>query len=288
MSPRVVSLLPAATEIVCALGRSDDLVGVSHECDFPPEVRGLPVLTSARLGHAESSAEIDRLVREALSIYEVDEAQLAELRPDIVLTQDLCEVCAVSFDQVCRAVQKVAGLDVDVVSLRPRDLPGIWTSFGQVARALGRDAAPLLAGLRGRVARVHERVRGSHRPRVVALEWLDPLIRGGLWMAELVELAGAEYLGPETGEHADTVSLQALVSLAPDVVLVKPCGFTIARTLAERVDLPFPVVYVADGNAYFNRPGPRIVESLEILAACLHPELFPEITQGPGTFVRFS
>ncbi len=286
---RVVSLLPSATEMVCAVGAVDQLVGVSHECDFPEQVRGLPVLTSARIAPGASSRAIDAAVREvirdALSIYTVDEAKLAALQPDVIVTQDLCEVCAVSLDDVRSAVARLASREVvSIVSLKPMRLGHVWDDVETVATALGRAArgAEVRAALVARVDAIAARARtAGSRPRVVSIEWLDPIMLGGTWMPELIELAGGTPVGAAAGEPAPTLSERDLTALSPDVVLVKPCGFSIARTMDERALVeriaaaaPGARVYVSDGNAYFNRPGPRLVESLEILAACTHPERF--------------
>src|SRR5262245_36616614 len=283
---RVVSLLPSATEIVCALGARDALVGVSHECDFPPEVEGLPVLTRARIDTSGSSAAIDAavraVIRDALSIYAVDDERLAALAPDVIVTQDLCEVCAVSLDDVRAAVARLAhARDVAIVSLRPTRLGDVLDDVVRVADALAVPARgrALRAELAGRIALIAARARRAvRRPRVATLEWIDPLMLGGTWMPELIELAGGVAVGASTGAPAPTIDLDALAALRPDVIVVKPCGFSLARALAEpdalarvRAAAPAARVYVADGNAYFNRPGPRLVESLEILAACVHP-----------------
>jgi iron complex transport system substrate-binding protein len=290
---RVVSLLPSATETICALGAGQDLVGVSHECDHPPEVAGLPALTSSRLPGGGTSGELDRSVREllraALAIYDLDADLLAKLEPDLIVTQDLCEVCAVSFGAVCAAVDQLAGRATTVVSLHPQRLDDIFGDIGRVAAALGRpeDGVALVAGLRGRLEEVERQAATApERPRVVSIEWLDPVMLGGTWMPELIAAAGGIPLGVTAGERAPTLDLANLERLEPEVVVVKPCGYSVERTLAElellaRV-LPWASwpavrsgqVFVADGNAYFNRSGPRIVDSAELLAACLHPERF--------------
>jgi iron complex transport system substrate-binding protein len=290
---RVVSLLPSATEIVCAIGAEPNLVGISHECDFPASIRDRPVLTRSRLPTGGSSGEIDRAVRalvgDALSIYAVDERALAELSPDVIVTQDLCEVCAVSLDDVRSAVARLAGRDsVRIVSLSPTRLGDVLADVERVGEALGRLDAARAARLEldARLHALAERARAAGCfPRVLSVEWLEPLMLGGTWMPELIELAGGIPLGVRAGEHAPTITSERLGELAPDVVLVKPCGFSLERALAERsvVDTailahvpPSTRVYVADGSAYFNRPGPRLVESLAILAACTHPGAFRE------------
>jgi iron complex transport system substrate-binding protein len=293
---RVASLLPSATEMVCALGAGPQLVGVSHECDFPDEVRGLPVLTRARVASRGSSAAIDASVRalvsEALSIYSVDEAALSRAAPDLIVTQDLCDVCAVSLADVERAVACLEGREtVRVLSLRPVRLADVMGDLERVGAALGRAEAgrALRRELEARVAAIAARTAASRaRPAVASIEWIDPPMLGGTWMPELIELAGGRPVGIRTGELARTVSPEVLAALRPDVVLVKPCGFSLARALEERSEirrvLAGPLaggarVYVSDGNAYFNRPGPRLVESLEILAACVQPDVFPDFAR---------
>ena len=298
--PRVASLLPSATEMVAAVGMADHLVGVSHECDWPPEVVGLPVLTSTRLRLSPSSSRIDRdvreLLREALAVYEVDTEALRAARPDVIVTQDLCDVCAVSLADVQRAVAETLSPGVRIVNLHPTRLAEIWEDLLAVGRALGRgaEAEAALAVLQQRVESVRLRAAARpHRPAVLCIEWLDPVMVAGTWGPELVELAGGVPLVTRAGQHAPTLQRDELAALdpAPEVVLVKPCGFKLERTLAEAAvlealfeGLPWPAlregrVYLADGNAYFNRPGPRIADSLEILAACLHPEEFPELAE---------
>src|SRR6478609_6636777 len=289
--PRIVSLLPSATEIVCALGAGADLVGISHECDFPSELlRGVPVLTASRVSNSASSAAIDStvrlLVQDALSIYTVDQQRLAELAPDLILTQDLCRVCAVSLSDVQSAVARLARRsEVRIVSLQPTRLQHVLQDIETVAHALGleRQAAELRATLEARILAIAERARQARsRPRVASVEWLEPLMLGGTWMPELIELAGGGALAARAGEPAPTLSAAEFAALRADVVLIKPCGFDVERSLRERDAIaallgrlePSARAYVTDGNAYFNRPGPRLVESLEILADAIHPDLF--------------
>ena len=292
---RVISLLPSATEIVCALGATESLVGISHECDFPESIRHLPALTRSRIRVDRSSKEIDEAVREAilhgaLSIYAIDDGQLAVLAPDLIVTQDLCEVCAVSFDDVCGAVARLTHKeDIQIVSLRPTQLHDVLDDIERVALALGRgeEGKVLRANLEARIEAISERASSaSAKPRVVSLEWLDPLMLGGTWMPELISLAGGTPVGVSIGKAAPTITTQELTRLNPEVVVIKPCGFTIERTLTERplIEGLLPAVdaarvYITDGNAFFNRPGPRLVESLEIMAACLHPELFSDFAR---------
>jgi iron complex transport system substrate-binding protein len=303
---RIASLLPSATEIVCALGAREALVGRSHECDHPAGVDSLPVLTRARIGPLPSSRAIDQAVRDvvadALAIYEIELDALRVARPDVIVTQDLCDVCAVSLDDVRAAVARLARQDVAIVNLHPTRLEGVWEDVTRVADAIGRREAgvALVADLEARVSQISRRADGvGRRPSVLSIEWIDPVMIGGMWMPELIALAGGRPLVTAPGEHAPTLSLDELAKLDPDVVLIKPCGFSLARTLSElqifRCVLPWDRwraasegrVYVADGNAFFNRPGPRIVESLEILAACVHPEAFADLAEAHrASFVR--
>jgi iron complex transport system substrate-binding protein len=298
MSHRIASLLPSATEIVCAVGAAEDLVGISHECDFPESVRGLPALTRARLRAVRGSRAIDQDVRSilqhALAVYEIELARLEEARPDVIVTQDLCDVCAVSFSDVCAATAKLIHQPTRIVNLHPTRLDDIWDDIVRVANALERSSkgTEVVAALQRRVSDITRRSSArADRPRVVSIEWLDPVMIGGMWMPELIERAGGIPLGTRSGDHAPTLTTDALHALTPDVVLINPCGFPPDRTLEEisllRTALPWAAwpavldgcIYVVDGNAYFNRPGPRIVESLEILAACLHPKGFDDFRE---------
>jgi iron complex transport system substrate-binding protein len=280
--------------MVCLLGAEACLVGISHECDHPPAIRDRSVLTSSRLGGERTSAEIDRAVRaraeDALSLYSVDAEALRAADPEVVITQDLCEVCAVSLDDVRAAVARLVRREgVRVVTLSPTRLAHVLDDVERVAGALGlrEEGIAARAELERRLDSVSERVAGAGtRPRVVSVEWLEPLMLGGTWMPELIERAGGEPVGAEAGAAAPTVEPDELAALEPDVVLVKPCGFPLERTLAEPDVLarqvlepagPGAAVWASDGNAYFNRPGPRLVQSLEILAACLHPTLVPDL-----------
>jgi iron complex transport system substrate-binding protein len=291
--PRIVSLLPSATEIVCALGAERELVGISHECDFPSTITGRPVLTKARIDASASSRAIDAAVRavvdDALSIYVVDDTKLAALEPDVIVTQDLCEVCAVSLDDVRAAVARLARRDrVHIVSLKPTRLDDLYGDVQRVAEAIGRadEGVRLQSDLRERIRAIAERAaQSTTRPRVASIEWIDPLMVGGTWMPDLVLHAGGEAVGAVAGQPAPTVTSETLASLRPDVIVVKPCGFSLDRTMAERDVIQRSVldripsgtrVYVTDGNAFFNRPGPRLIESLEIMAACVHPARFED------------
>jgi iron complex transport system substrate-binding protein len=295
-SLRVVSLLPSATEIVCALGADTNLIGISHECDFPESIRDRPVLTRSKIDASASSRSIDSAVRKilqsALSVYEVDEELLGSLSPDLIMTQDLCEVCAVSLDDVRNAVARLAQREsLGIVSLRPTRLTDMFDDVERVAESLGiaESGRRVRRDLQARVSAIQRRSAGiPKRPRVVSIEWTDPLMLGGTWMPELIELAGGLAVGVSAGQPAPTLPPCALSKLEPDVVLIKPCGFNLERTLRDRDSIERNVlsvvgsstrVYLSDGNAFFNRPGPRLVESLEILAACVHPEYFADFSE---------
>lgn len=287
---RIVSLLPSSTEIVCALGLRDRLVGVSHECDYPSEVIGLPTLTEPKLDPRGTSAAIDarvrEIVQEGLSVYRIRTEVLQALRPDVIVTQDQCEVCAVSSSDVVQAVQDFLTPEVKVITLSPQRLGDIWHDIHRVAEATGKEdrADELCRTLKKRVWKVEQKTRHFERPRVACLEWLDPLIAGGNWIPEMVEIAGGSYTLALAGDHSPVMSWQTLTELQPEVIVLMPCGFKIPQSQADVPALTahpewqtLPAVqsgrvYIADGNAYFNRPGPRIVESVEMLAEILHPE----------------
>jgi len=269
---RVASLLPSATEIACALGL--EVVGVSHECDHPPAVRGLPVLTRARVDSSGSSAAIQAEVQAALlgglSLYEVDEARLREVRPDLVITQDVCAVCAVSIDDVQGALARLTG--ARLVALSPHTLADTFADIERVADAAGVPARgrALAESLRLRAADMRS-ARPRSRPRVVALEWLDPPMVAGHWTPELLRLAGADPVLCHDAAPTRARPWADIVAADPDVLLLIPCGFTPAQTARELHLIP-PLrarTIVMDGNAYFNRPGPRLLEGAALLAARL-------------------
>jgi len=287
---RIVSLIPSATEIVAALGFAEQLVACSHECDHPPVVEGLPRLTAPKLDPARPSAEIDRDVRTllegALAVYRVDAERLRALAPDVIVTQTQCEVCAVSLGDVEAALADWADGRPRLVALEPSGLADIWRDIEKVAEALdaARAGATLIAGLQARMAAVEAQARGlGAPPSVVCVEWLEPLMAAGNWVPELVVLAGGRELLGSAGSHAPTVDWPTLRAADPEVLITMPCGFDIARTREELSLLTGRPgwgvlraartgrVALADGNQYFNRPGPRIAESLEILAEILHP-----------------
>ena len=287
---RIASLLPSATEILCALGLADQIVGVSHECDFPAEIAGRPVLTAPKIDPRASSAEIDaavrRLVRDGLSVYRIEAEALRAARPDLIVTQQQCEVCAVSFDEVERAARDLLDAPVRIVSLTPARLDDVLADFTRVAAAAGvPDAgARLVAASRERLDVIRRRVAPARsRPRVACIEWLDPLMVAGNWVPEMVALGGGAYDLVAPGAHSPAITWAALAAAQPDVVIVMPCGFDLAQTHRELPALvarpewqAIPAVrngraYVIDGNAYVNRPGPRLIDSAELLAGLIQP-----------------
>lgn len=298
---RIVSLIASATEIVCALGFEKQLVGRSHECDFPESVRRLPVCTEPKFAVEGSSREIDQRVRdivqESLSVYRVDGERLRDLEPEVIVTQAHCEVCAVSLREVERTVCAWLSRCPKLVSLMPNSLADVWADIERVAEALGEPerGVELNRRLQGRMSAIAERARGlSPHPTVACVEWIEPLMAAGNWMPELVEMAGGIDCFGEPGKHAPALTWEQLVAADPDVIFVSPCGFDIRRTMQEmhlltgRPEWPRlgavqgRRVVVADGNAFFNRPGPRLVESLEILAEILHPETLAFGHEGSG------
>jgi iron complex transport system substrate-binding protein len=290
---RIVSLLPSTTEIVCALGLGPRLVGRSHECDFPPCVEELPACTRAKLDPEAPGAEIDRRVRrlvaEGLSVYRVDAERLRELRPDVILTQEQCEVCAATPRDLEDALAEWIGARPRVVSLAPATLGDVFRDVARVAAELGAAGRgrDVVAELGARVSAIGEQTGDlAPRPRVACLEWLDPPMAAGHWMPELVRLAGGSPLFTEAGQPSAWIGLGELRDADPDLIVALPCGFDLPRTREElrglEADPDFAALRAAragrvalvDGNAYFNRPGPRLVDSLEILAEILHPDRF--------------
>lgn len=291
---RVVSLIASATEIVCALGLQDHLVGRSHECDWPAGVLQLPRLTEAKFKVEGSSADIDarvqQIVREGLSVYRVDADALQALAPDVIVTQDHCDVCAVSLADVEAATCDWSGRPVRIVSLKPDSLADVYADIGRVAGALGAEAQgkALVAGLQSRFDQLRARAQGRKAPRVAFVEWVEPMMAGGNWMPELVAIAGGINLFGQAGVRSDWMQWEDLRTADPDVIVVAPCGYDLARCLQELDVLRSRPgwrdlqavregrVCFADGNAYFNRPGPRLAESALMLAEMLHPELRSE------------
>ena len=299
--PRIISLIASATEIVCALGFEESMVGRSHECDYPPSVEKLPVCSSSKVDVDGSSRAIDDQVRaivaDALSVYRVDAALLDEVAPTVIITQTQCEVCAVSLKDVEQAVCELVASEPKIVSLEPMDLGDVFTDIRAVAAALGRPerAERLNAGLTARLDAIRERSGAlGERPVVACIEWIDPLMHAENWVPELVEIAGGRVMLGEAGRHSGYFEFDRMLEADPDVIAVMPCGFDIPRTAAEMPPLAAQPgwselsavrsgrVFLTDGNQYFNRPGPRVVESAEILAELLHPEAFDFGHRGSG------
>jgi iron complex transport system substrate-binding protein len=299
---RVVSLLPAATEIVAALGRLDDLVAVSHECDFPPEIAAKPRVTRCEIhGNALPSGEIDRWVRNELhtqrTLYTMDEPLLRDLAPDVILTQRLCDVCAVGYDSVTALAATLPGPPA-VVNLEPLRLGDVFQDVLNVGSALdARDAAVRVVGeLQARVNAVKRRTASLARRRCVLLEWIDPLYRTGHWGPDVVAAAGGVEMVGVAGTNAAVVPWEAVRAAKPEVLVIACCGFDVARTMQDVPllraqpgwdDLPAvrdARVWVMDGCAYVSRPGPRLADTVELIASCLHPEAFGE--PDPSAAVR--
>jgi len=290
---RIVSLLPSATEIVCALGLGDDLVGVTHECDYPHFVRDLSKVTRTLIPHDASSSDIDALVRERLktqrALYTLDMPTLERLRPDLLVTQALCDVCAVAEAEVTAAACALPG-SPKVINLEPISLEDVMDTLravGQVAGVVDR-AEVVITAMRRRIDAVATRSEMvADRPRVVLLEWLDPPFSCGHWSPELIRIAGGDEVIGQAGRPSRTLTWEEVLDARPDVLFIACCGFTTERTLEDVprltalpgwADLPAVRagrVYVTDGNAYFSRPGPRLVDSLEIIAYALHPDTHP-------------
>lgn len=293
MSHRIVSLLPAATEIVCELGAESLLVGRSHECDFPQSVQRLPICSSPRIDINGSSREIDDLVKQTLhnglSLFEVDVEQIRRLEPTLILTQIQCEVCAVSLADVETALATTISLNPRLVSLSPNQLSDVFGDVRQIANELGLSMMgnSLVERMQERMSRVQNAIRNVDgevsSPSVVCIEWIEPLMTAGNWVPELVSIAGGRNLLSETGKHSPWLNWQELVEADPDILILMPCGWSMERTradlhwLTERTQwsslraVSAGQVFIVDGHHYFNRPGPRLVDSVEILAEILHP-----------------
>jgi iron complex transport system substrate-binding protein len=313
MRVRIVSLVPNATEIVCALGLTDALVGISHDCDYPPEIRGKPTLSQAVVDADARSAAIDSQIREAVhsgtSVYHLDAEALSRLNPDLILTQELCAVCAPSYTLVTRAA-KLLDSDVKIVSLEPHRLHDVLDNIRLVGELTGTAtrANALVEGLAARIAAVGARhARPTRdvpapRPRVVCLEWMDPIYVGGHWVPEMVDAAGGLDVLGRTGEASRVVGWDEVMAAQPEMLVLMPCGYDIARTRAELETLTarpgwrrLPAVqagrvFLTDASSYFNRPGPRLVDGLEMLASVIHPAMLEsemlEHTLPPGALER--
>lgn len=299
---RIVTLLPSATEIVCALGFEAELVGRSHECDYPPSVERLPVLTSPKFNVDGTSAEIDQRVKkilsDALSVYRVDVELLRTLRPDVIVTQSQCEICAVNIRDVEQAAAEWMGMPPPrIMSLAPYSLGDVLSDIARVGVELGEPerATKLVDGLRQRITAIEQHAATlGRRPTVACIEWLDPLMIAANWIPELVTIAGGESVFGEARQHSTTINFDRLMQHDPDVIVLMPCGFNMDRTAAELNTLARrpgwtqlnavreQQVYLTDGNQYFNRPGPRIVDSTEIMSEILRPDIFHFGREGTG------
>lgn len=297
---RIASLLPSSTEIICALGFETDLVARSHECDYPPGVRRLPPVTVPKFDTDGRSYQIDQRVKavlqEAISVYRLEADLLKDLAPDIIVTQTQCEVCAVSLGDVERFACDYMEIPAQIVALQPDALADVFADIQRVADALGAPerGAALVERMRERMEAIARRAAALPRPTVATIEWIDPLMAAGNWMPELIGMAGGRNLFGTAGAHSPWLTWDALRSADPDVIIVLPCGYDMDKTeqemppLTTRPDWPAlravqtGQVFITDGNQYFNRPGPRLVESLEILAEILHPQCFHFGHEGTG------
>ncbi|MBA2373488.1 MAG: cobalamin-binding protein [Chloroflexi bacterium] len=297
---RIVSLLPSATEIVCALGLGDELVAVTHECDWPPEIVGRPIVTRSSHDLTDaSSARIHKLVTSSVhggsSLYELDEEALAAAEPDLILTQELCRVCAVSYEQVNEVARRIDA-DITVVSLEPTSIEGIFNTITTVGAMteVEDSGIDLVESLRERLSAVERAVaarrEGGHRPpRVVGLEWFDPPFAVGHWVPEQIRRAGGWDLLGADGERSSQTTWEAIREVDPEMLVLMPCGFHLAETVVEWERTPVPEWYrelsavgrgqviAVDGSAYFSRPGPRIIDGIELLAELFDPDAFVDI-----------
>jgi iron complex transport system substrate-binding protein len=291
---KIASLLPSATEIVCALGLRDSLVAVTHECDFPAGVSQMPHITASRISHETmTSKEIDHAVRSQLdghgSIYDLDEKLLEKLNPDLILTQELCEVCAVSYKMVEKAARMYAA-DATVVSLEPHTVEDIFANIKTVGELTGASekAAEVVDDLRQRMDSLRAKTNGVEKPKVFMLEWLEPAFAPGHWVPEQVAAAGGECLLGMAGEKSVTIGYQQIFEAKPDVMVLIPCGYYTEDTCRQLASTYFPSnwreipavmndnIWALDATSYFSRPAPRVVDGAEILAKIFHPEIFGE------------
>jgi iron complex transport system substrate-binding protein len=294
---KIVSLLPSATEIVCALGLRDSLVAVTHECDFPAGVSALPHITASRISHETmTSKEIDHAVRSQLdghgSIYDLDEKLLQQLSPDLILTQELCEVCAVSYKMVEKAARMYAA-DATVLSLEPHTIEDIFANIKNVGELTGatEKASEVIAGLRQRMENIRAKTANVEKPKVFMLEWLEPAFAPGHWVPEQVAAAGGECLLGTASEKSVTIDYEQIFEAKPDVMVLIPCGYYTEDTCRQLASTYFPSnwreipavmndnIWALDATSYFSRPAPRVVDGAEILAKIFHPEIFGELEE---------
>ena len=288
MKKRVLSLLSSTTEVVYALGCEDQLVGRSHECDYPPEVMTLPICTKPKFNVDGSSIEVDRQVKSilqnALSVYYINEDLLKELKPDIILTQSQCEVCAVSEKDVKSVVENITGINPDIISVEPNSVKDIFKDIKIIAEALDvvDKGADLIDFMKNRIRSLKKSYDDKSELTVAAIEWIDPLMAAGNWVPELIEIAGGVNLFGEAGKHSPWMEYKDLIEKDPHTIIIMPCGYNIQKSIIEIDSLikqkdwkeinavQNDKVYITDGNQFFNRPGPRIIESLEILIEIFH------------------
>jgi iron complex transport system substrate-binding protein len=290
---RIVSLIPSATEIIAKLGLFDAMVGRSHECDYPPEIISLPVCTQARLnGEGNSHSihnEANNLLQSALGIYKIKVDVLEKLHPTHIITQDQCDICSVSLPEVEKAVAQLTHDSPQIISLQPNTLQDLWGDIERVSHTFGVDSVRILENLEARVRICKRKLQGlspGEMPRVACIEWTDPLMTAANWVPKLINLAGGQALFCLVGKPAIHIKWETLVASNPDVIIFMPCGFDLLRTrqeaelLTQRPEwkklhaVQSGRVFITDGKAYFNRPGPRLVDSVEILAEILHPDIF--------------
>ena len=303
---RIVSLLPAATEIICALGLEHQLVGRSHECDYPLSISNLPICSSAKFLPGSDSAEIDRQVKqilsESLSIYTIDRDLIKSLAPEVIITQAQCDVCAVSLKDVELALSDLLDKECQLISLQPNGLNDVYRDIRTIAEQLGVEnaAEELLELSDERINIIRHKLKFiTEKPRVACIEWLSPLMIAGNWTPEIVEIGGGLPVLTEAGKHSSYINFQDILQADPDIILIMPCGFSIQRTLQEiglLLDTPgwthlqavkTQRVYIADGNQYFNRSGPRMTDSIEIMAEIINPKQFIFGYKGNG-WVQFN
>ena len=310
--PRVITMLPSATEIVCALGYRDAIVARSHECDYPNTIKQLPACTESKIDTQKASRDIDNqvnfIVEQGLSVYRVDGDLLKILNPDVIVTQTQCEVCAASPKDLEDALSDWTGGRPKIVSLEPNGLTDVWTDIQNVANAIGdqQKGEELVKGLSNRMGLIEEKAskfleNPIDRPRVACIEWIDPLMAAGNWVPELVEMSGGENVFGAAGQHSPWIEWDVVCKEDPDVIVVMPCGYDISESrrnmpaLSDRPEwssltaVKKGAVFIADGNQYFNRPGPRLADSLEIMAQLVNPEIFKSDFEFEGIgWERFS
>ncbi len=308
---KIASLLPSSTEIICALGLEKNLVGITHECDFPQSIVNKPHLTASRISHETmSSKEIDHAVRTQLdghgSIYDLNNELLAELKPDLILTQELCDVCAVSYQTVLKAA-KIYVADAQVVSLEPNTIEDIFDNIKTVGEICGvsEKATQVIADLQNRLDKIREKTVNVERPNVFMLEWLEPPFAPGHWVPQQVEIAGGVCLLGEAGKKSVTLNYEQIIEAKPDILVLIPCGYYTSDILRQLPNTIFPEnfqdipaikngeVWALDATSYFSRPAPRVVEGAEILAKIVHPNIFgqpsePEAVRVNKNLIKFA